>query len=441
MGKGSGGQTTTVQKADPWVGIQPALGQLYNGALSNFNGPGQQYFPGSTVADPSSNTQLAQQLGVQRALSGSPVMGAANSQAQQTLDGNYLWNGQASPGLTSFANQQGNTATNGLARLGAGGFNIPGQGNLQYLADHGINPADNGTLVQIGNGAMLNRNPFVDKMFGQASQQVGQQFSQNVMPGIASMFAGAGRYSSNQMGSQLGQAQQQYGNTLDNLATQIYGGNYQNERGLQQNALEQLNQQGIASGQAQLGAASQLGQQGFQGLGVQGNAFGQLGQFGTSALNTMSQAFAQERNNQMQAMGQSPNLANQDFTNIGALAGVGQAQDTQNQNQLTDQVNRFNFNQNIPFNQVTNLNAILNGGLGALSGATQTQSSQGNMLMQLLGGGLMGSSIFKNMGGAAGIGQLFSGIGGGAAAGGAAAGIGGIGGAGAADLLPLLAFA
>jgi hypothetical protein len=51
MGKGGGSQqTTTVQKADPWGGVQPHLKTLYSKAGSQVNNP-STFYPGQTYAD------------------------------------------------------------------------------------------------------------------------------------------------------------------------------------------------------------------------------------------------------------------------------------------------------------------------------------------------------------------------------------------------------
>lgn len=91
-GGSSGGSTTTVQKADPWSGIQPQLTQaasdtenLYNQGLLQ-----QKYFPGSTVAQFAPQQQQAIDLTTQRALDGSPVNAANQQQITDTLNGNYL---------------------------------------------------------------------------------------------------------------------------------------------------------------------------------------------------------------------------------------------------------------------------------------------------------------------------------------------------------------
>lgn len=70
-------------------------------------------------------------------------------------------------------------------------------------------------------GDYLNSNPYLDKTFQMAANPV--------VANINSQFSKAGRYGSGAQAATLG-------TTLDNLSTQIYGGNYATERGRQQAA-------------------------------------------------------------------------------------------------------------------------------------------------------------------------------------------------------------
>lgn len=97
-GGGDTGTSTTVQNAEPWSGIQPFLtgagGQpgLYPLAAQQVQRP-QQYFPGSTVVGFSPETEAALGFTTERALAGSPLLGAAQAEAQRTLQGDYLAEG------------------------------------------------------------------------------------------------------------------------------------------------------------------------------------------------------------------------------------------------------------------------------------------------------------------------------------------------------------
>lgn len=88
-GGGGGSSTQTIQKADPWEGVQPyikdylAVGQATTQRPYNF-------YNGDTVAGFSPEQELGFNLTTQRALAGSPTLNAANNSLTNTLNGNFL---------------------------------------------------------------------------------------------------------------------------------------------------------------------------------------------------------------------------------------------------------------------------------------------------------------------------------------------------------------
>ena len=90
--KGGGGETqqsSTVQKADPWSGVQPYLKDLLKRGQSVTNQP-YQYYSGDRIAPFSPEQQLGMDLTTQRAMSGSPLLNAGQQNATDTLTGNYM---------------------------------------------------------------------------------------------------------------------------------------------------------------------------------------------------------------------------------------------------------------------------------------------------------------------------------------------------------------
>lgn len=86
------GETTSTQKTEPWSGIQDYLKQAAKDTQGLYNSGSlkQTYYPGSTVVPFSPETQAALDLTANRALAGSPVNNAANSELMKTLQGDYL---------------------------------------------------------------------------------------------------------------------------------------------------------------------------------------------------------------------------------------------------------------------------------------------------------------------------------------------------------------
>lgn len=92
------------------------------------------------------------------------------------------------------------------------------------------------TMLSTVRGDFLNSNPYLDDMMDAASQGVVRNYRDAVLPGIDSQAIAAGRYGSNAQQSMREGASDSLGRTLGNLSAQIYGGNYQQERGRQQQA-------------------------------------------------------------------------------------------------------------------------------------------------------------------------------------------------------------
>lgn len=99
------------------------------------------------------------------------------------------------------------------------------------------------------------------------------------------------------------------------------------------------------------------------------------------------QGYQAERGLQQQAAGMAPQQAGQDYTDIGALEAVGTARQQQAQNLVNADVQRFDYNQNIPINQLARYAGLLQ---GQQIPPSQTQTMTGQQPSNLLGtlGGL-----------------------------------------------------
>jgi hypothetical protein len=80
-------------------------------------------------------------------------------------------------------------------------------------------------------------NPYLQDTYNAAARGVGQQFKTNVMPSTS--MAQYGRGGSGAEFNREGQAYDWLGQNLSEMATGIYGGNYERERGIQQQAAAQ----------------------------------------------------------------------------------------------------------------------------------------------------------------------------------------------------------
>lgn len=204
-----------------------------------------------------------------------------------------------------------------------------------------------GGIGATAGGSFLGSNPYQQQMIQAATRPLEQQFANQVLPNIASLYSKSGRYGSGAMQNALGQATEGFGRALGDVTSNISGQMYQQERGLQQQA--QL-------GQAQLAAAA-------------------------------------------------PSIYGQQFIPSQQLAQVGAAREAISAQPLQEQMARFQFGQQLPYQQ---LQGYLSSVYGTPMGNYGTQSSQtpsnyigsalGGAGLGYLGGNLLGgtTSLFGN---------------------------------------------
>lgn len=119
--------------------IQPYLSYGLQEAQKLYQGGGPQYYGGQTYVSPSQQTQTGLQALEQRASQGSPLTGAAQSQLQGTIQGNYLsgnpffqgaFNPAAQAAESRFKESLGNigSAASKAGRYGSGAMSTMQQG-------------------------------------------------------------------------------------------------------------------------------------------------------------------------------------------------------------------------------------------------------------------------------------------------------------------------
>lgn len=168
------------------------------------------------------------------------LVAPARAQLSSTIAGDYLNSNPANPFYTG-AMDYTNPAIANLAKGAAGGGVNPGSAYYDKAANY--TNASMGYLTPFASGEYVNKNPYIDALYAKARDAVGT--------GIDSRFSKAGRYGS-------GAHQGVLGTTFGNLATDIYGQNYANERANQLSAAGTLTQADLAQQAARLAGASGL---------------------------------------------------------------------------------------------------------------------------------------------------------------------------------------
>lgn len=270
--------------------IRPFLTEGLRQAQEIFLRQQPQFYPGQTYVSPSTQTLQALQAQEDIAKTMSPTLGAAQGAYMQSLGG--------------------------LSQTAAGGF--------------------------------LQGNPYQQAMMEAATRPLVQQFGQQVLPGISSLYSKSGRLGSGAMERALGTATEAYGRSLGDITSNIAGTQYQQERGLQQQAALQL---------ANLAQAA-------------------------------------------------PQIYAQQFLPAQQLAQVGAQREAIAAQPLQEEMARFGFQQRLPYEQLSGyLSSVYGSPLGSYGTPAPQPQYQGNRTVGALGGALAGG-----LGGYA-LGQAFPSLG------------------------------
>ena len=190
----------------------------------------------------------------------------------------------------------------------------------------------------------------------------------------------------------LGQAQ---GNVSGMLAGDYLGGNpfFQGAFQPAASAAQTAFQKSIGDISS---AASKPGRYGSGAMGdLQSQAAGTFAQKLADTAGKLSyENYAQERQNQMRALGMAPGLAEADYGDINKLLGAGQLGEGYQNAALQADMARYNFEQNAPQKNLTNyLNMVY--GFPAGRTSTQTTPYYTNPTATAFGTGLLGLNLYN----------------------------------------------
>jgi hypothetical protein len=181
-----------------------------------------------------------------------------------------------------------------------------------------------GNIQQTATGQFLQGSPYRDAMVAAATRPLTQQFGEQVLPGISSQFSAAGRYGSGAMERAQERATEGYGRALGDVTASIVAQDYGRERQLQEAAMRDV---------------------------------------GTLA-------------------GRAPQFFAASFLPSTALAQVGAQREAIAAQPLGEEMARFQFEQDLPFNQLARYASMIQGV------PTPTPQPQGNTRLQDIGAGL-----------------------------------------------------
>ena len=353
---GGGGGSETQTSSEPWAQQQPFLEFGFGEAKDIYQNQTPEFFPGQTFTPFGQATQAGLGGMVNRATGGSPLEQGGQNQILSTLQGDWLNANPATQMYQPFASGQ-NVGANPVFGLGAG---------QAMGGEIGSNPLY-GLLGNMAGGGEIGGNPYLDATFDKAASRVSDFYSQSTAPSTMAQFsaAGGGGMSSPALQEVQSYQSRQLGDTLNDLATNIYGGAYESDQARRMQAAGAL---GGAYGNEQQMRDAMVGQFGGAYRGGVGDQLGAIG--GTGGL------FGQERQNIFEGAFRAPSLSQDiDYGNLDQLLGAGGAFDAKSNEALQDQINRWNFDQQLPQNQLNQFMQLIAGNFGGTSTTTQSVES------------------------------------------------------------------
>lgn len=102
-----------------------------------------------------------------------------------------------------------------------------------------VNDAASGELQKTLNGSYLNSNPYLAKQYDSAARGITDNYNQSVVPQLTALDARSGSFGNSGVASATGTAQGQLAKNLGDVATNLYGNDYANERNRMQTAVSQ----------------------------------------------------------------------------------------------------------------------------------------------------------------------------------------------------------
>ena len=339
--------TTSTTNTAPWAGQQPYLASVFAQAQNLDQNTTPAYYPNDTYVGMTSGQQgAASQLANYGAAGGDSGLQAANANVTSTL----------SPGYTNGTQAGFNTGENTLGQISNGTY--PSAASPNYNQAQGV-------LANEMSSNYLNPNN------SPAFQQVVQNTLANVMPGIDASYVNGNRAGG---GLAASAAAQGATNAVGNLEQQQYNTNQQ----IQQNAAQQASTNNQNATSNAMGAA---------GLGTQNYLTQQGNQIKSDALAPMID------------QAQSGELQN-------ALSAQGLAQQNA-QNQTNANVQQWNYNQMLPWNQLGLYDQYVTGNYGGATTATTPYYQNG--AANAMGGVSSGLGLLNGIGNFAGGGSSGSG--------------------------------
>lgn len=289
--------------------------------------------------------------------------------------------------------------------------------NEQAGSSQALNATAKSRLQNLTQG----NNPYLDDMAKAATDSVREQFSESVMPSLNATFSMGGRTGSRAHTDAVGKASEGLADTISNMTSDIYGSNYQSDmdrklqaadslgnlevnefsanssddiarrglgadlylgsRGLSNDAAStalsdnlgreslgkdyDINRRNLAQDATSTGMNAQLARNDMMsdwynsGANRALDASGMLMDTSMGAIDDMTQMFGTQGQLQLGAGSQVGDLSDMQWANIDRMRGVGDDVQGLSDAMLEDDINRFNYYQNAPWQNLMRYAGII----------------------------------------------------------------------------------
>jgi len=270
-----------------------------------------------------------------------------------------------------------------------------------------------GYLNKVLGGEYLNQgNPYADALIDNISRKVRENYLTDAVPSVDSAANSRGRFGSGIWSDLRAKEDQNFQQTLGDLSTNVLFDQYTFERGQQGDAsrtlagldVAKMNEEGSRFNSDRAFNSQESSQHLAALLDAMG-MYGQNQQFGSGYLGSLAQQYS---NDLMSAAGLAPGVNQAGLSNIQAgMQASGQldaARNAATQRQRAYDIAKWNFEQELPFNQLSNMGRFIDmfgGGFGTGQGTGPGQvipyggpSQAGAILGGALQGWQTGTDIY-----------------------------------------------
>lgn len=372
MPGGGGGDTTTVQKSDPWPGQQPYLKDLYAQYQNLFQNTAPQYFPESTVAGLSPYIETG--VGSLATFGNSPYYQQGALASRNSMQ--------------NFSNLQ-NPFTNPMLGMGYGQLgNVNQYLNNTMSGNNALRQKDAQAGGVLSNYqqmvGQMTQNPQLDAMVNAAQTRTAQNFNEQVMPQISTNALGNNAYGGSRQGIAEGLAADRLQQQMGDIATGMYGQAYESgqNRALQGGSAQAGLNTNVSLANSQQGLQAQLLNQ-------------QLRQWAVGqGMNSLQSGLGTSLDAARLQQATLPSYAQYGMLPTQNLLQAGQIDQNYRQQLLDDEVARWNFYNNLPQQQLQQYASGIYG--SGNPGGTQSTTGPGSStspLVGALGGAVTGAGI------------------------------------------------